>query len=171
MPNSNLLLKAPEWGSLEKRTRLLDRFASYGGDPERVRFLGYIPRNDRFIAYQQVNICLDPQPHSGGMTTLDALHMGIPVLTLPGATPSSRLAAAVLSALGFTDWIATDSANFVAKATAFTADIPSLDELRHQLPSRITSSSFGNPVTYAKIVEEQYLNMWQHWCSNRNNSR
>ena len=169
VPGSVLLMKAPEWDQPEQRASLLDRFARCGGTLDQISFLGYMSHNDHLASYGCIDICLDPQPHSGGMTTLDALYMGIPVLTMPGATPSSRLASAILSAIGLDDWIATDSEAFVAKAAAFTADLSTLGKLRNQLRFKITESSIGNNTRYARAVEAQYRRMWQNWCGDPNN--
>ena len=164
IPGASLVMKAPDWDRPEERAVLLERFAGFGGDSERVRFLGFMNRQDHFAAFKQVDICLDPQPHSGGMTSLDALYMGVPVLTLPGATPSSRLASAVLSGLGMTEWIAADSTEFISKAVTFSDDLTKLSQLRSQLRRRMNESPIANPAAYAKVVEDQYRRMWENWC-------
>ena len=79
------------------------------------------------------------------MTTLDALWMGVPVVTSPGGTISSRLAAASLTAAGLTDFIAADLESYVERAVAKAMDLPALADLRAALRTRVAGSAFGDP--------------------------
>jgi len=99
------------------------------------------------------------------MTTLDALWMGVPVITSPGASISSRLAAASLTALGLTDFIAADHDATVALAAAKARDLPALAQLRATLRARIAGSPFGDARAYAAAVEAAYRGMWRRWCA------
>ena len=99
------------------------------------------------------------------MTTLDALWMGVPVVTSPGRTISSRLAAASLSAAGLHDFIAPDLDLYVEVAVAKAGDLPALAELRANLRERVEACEFGDPVRYARAVEAAYRDMWQRWCA------
>jgi predicted O-linked N-acetylglucosamine transferase (SPINDLY family) len=80
--------------------------AARGVATERVTLLGWPNASEPYEAYHDIDLALDPFPHSGGMTTLEALWMGVPVVTCVGQTIPSRLTAASLSALGLTDFIA-----------------------------------------------------------------
>jgi protein O-GlcNAc transferase len=93
--------------------------------------------------------------------------MGVPVVTAAGATISSRLAAATLTAAQLTDFIATDLRHYVELAAEKASDLPSLADLRSRLRDRVAHTEFGNPRHYARAVEKQYRAMWQTWCSAR----
>ena len=99
------------------------------------------------------------------MTTLDALWMGVPVVTCPGKTISSRLAAASLSALGLTDYIAADGDAYVALAIAKAGDLDALARLRAGLRGRLADLAVGDPRRYARAVESAYRDMWRRWCA------
>jgi predicted O-linked N-acetylglucosamine transferase (SPINDLY family) len=90
--------------------------------------------------------------------------MGVPVVTSPGRTISSRLAAASLSAAGLHDLIAPDLDRYVEVAVAKAGDLPALAELRANLRERVEGCEFGDPVRYARAVEAAYRDMWQRWC-------
>ena len=102
--------------------------------------------------------------YGGGMTTLDALCMGVPVITCPGPTISSRLAAASLTALGLERFIARDFTHYVELATAVASDVASLTRLRMELRDRIVRSPIGDGALYTRAVETAYRAIWRRWC-------
>lgn len=99
------------------------------------------------------------------MTTLDALWMGFPVVTLAGHTISSRLAAASLTALGLGEFVAIDKDAYVRLAVVKAGDLGELAALRAGLRDRMASSAIGDPVRYACAVEAAYREVWQQWCA------
>ena len=99
------------------------------------------------------------------MTTLDALWMGVPVVTRPGRTISSRLAAASLTALGLTDFIANSPAGYVDLAVAKARDIAALARMRMGLRGLVANSAIGDPNRYARAIETAYRAMWRDWCA------
>jgi predicted O-linked N-acetylglucosamine transferase (SPINDLY family) len=101
------------------------------------------------------------------MTTLDALWMGVPVVTWAGRTISSRLAAASLTAAGLTDFVAPDLESYVELVVAKATDLPALADLRATLRARVAGSAFGDPARYARAVEAAFREMWQRWGASR----
>jgi protein O-GlcNAc transferase len=149
--------------------RILNRiaalFAEDGIARERLTFLPAATRLDHFSAYGGIDLALDTFPHGGGMTTLDALWMGVPVVTVPGRTISSRLAAASLTAAGLTDFIAPDLQSYVDLAIAKTTDLSALADLRATLRASVAGSTCGDPARYTRAVETAFREMWQRWCA------
>jgi len=165
IPGSRLVLKDR---LLEcRRNGILGVFAEEGISADRVTLLDHMGRAAHFAAYGDVDIALDPFPHGGGMTTLEALWMGVPVVTASGRTISSRIAAATLTAAGLTDFIATDHQHYVQLAMDKASDLASLAQLRTTLRDHVAKTEFGDPVRYARAVERQYRSMWQTWCSSQ----
>src|SRR5262249_24963765 len=136
-----------------------------GVPADRVTLLGWRDATEHFEVYQNIDLALDPFPHAGGMTTLEALWMGVPVVTCAGSTIPSRLAAASLTALGLTDFVAPDLDAYVELAVAKARDLDALGRVRASLRERIAGSDFGDPVRYARAVEAAYRKMWQRWCA------
>jgi len=168
VPNSRLVLKgdrplAPEL----QRAAMLKTLSAEGIAAERVTFLDQLGRSAHFAAYHDIDIALDPFPHGGGMTTLDALWMGVPVITAPGRIISSRLATATLSAMGLDDFIAADGEGYVQLAVNHAGDLASLAQLRATLRGRLAATEFGDPVRYTRAVEQHYRAMWRKWCVRR----
>ncbi len=98
------------------------------------------------------------------MSTLDALWMGVPVVTWPGKIISSRLAAASLTTLGMTDFIASDPKSYVDLAVAIANDVDALARLRAGLRGRMAKSVIGDADRYRQAVESAYREMWRRWC-------
>ena len=135
-----------------------------GCDASRLRFLPRLRTADYRDAYRDVDIALDPMPFSGATTTLDALWQGVPVLTLPGARSCSRSTASLLTALKLEEWIATDEADFVARAQRLAADRQTLLALRKALRERMRVSPILDQPRFTDELEKIYRQAWQAWC-------
>ncbi len=167
LPTSRLLLKFKAHGGAQDHARLTAAFADRGIAAERITFLDETGRAEHFATYGRADICLDPTPHGGGMTTLDALWMGVPVVTVAHATPSSRLAAAVLAALDLGDWIAADVESYIGKAVELAADPARLADIRAGLRARIAATPVGDPERYTRAVEMAYEGMFSRWLGGK----
>ncbi len=159
VPGSVLLLKDGTLSEPEQQAALRGRWSALGGENGRLELRGGSSRQAHFEAYREIDLALDPLPHGGGMTTLDALWMGVPVVTLLGAAPSSRLAAAVLSALALGDWIAASPEDYLALAARLAADLCGLRTARATLRQRMQASPVGDAQRYARAVEARYLEL------------
>ena len=78
-PTSRLLLMVPPGSA---RARVTERLAQHGIRGERLMLVGHRPRRAYFELYRQIDIALDPLPYHGHTTSIDALWMGVPVLSL-----------------------------------------------------------------------------------------
>jgi predicted O-linked N-acetylglucosamine transferase (SPINDLY family) len=159
------MLKDRHLNRPELHAPILAGLAEEGVARDRVVLLDQGDRQDHFQMFGQIDIALDPFPHGGGMTTLDALWMGVPVVTAPGRTVSSRLAASCLTAVGLTNFVASDPTGYVDLAVAKAADLPALAALRAGLRSRMAATPVGDPARYSRAVEVAYRDMWRRWCA------
>ena len=57
--------------------------------------------------YNKIDVALDTFPRTGGVTTADALWMGVPVITMEGQRYIERQGASILNAIGQDELITT----------------------------------------------------------------
>jgi len=160
-PDARLVIKDHMLDDDETCRILRDRFARNGADLARISLLGSTSREKHLEAFAGIDICLDPFPQGGGVSTWEALYMGVPVVTRMGRSVPTRAAAAILSATGLSDWIARDDQNYLAIASRQAP--AQLQALRQDLPALINRRC--GPLAYAKAVEDAYREMWRRYCA------
>ncbi|HEY8747666.1 MAG TPA: tetratricopeptide repeat protein [Tepidisphaeraceae bacterium] len=162
VPDSRLLLHA-KFG--DHRTRLMDLARQAGIDPQRLRFVNTVPLDQYFGLYDQIDIALDPFPWAGGTTTLDALWMGVPVVSMAGDTGVSRGGLSILSNLGMADWVGNSREDYIQIAARAARDLPVLKRLRSEMRQRMSNSPLLDAPRFAAGVERAYREMWRRWCA------
>jgi protein O-GlcNAc transferase len=115
--------------------------------------------------HHQVDICLDTFPYNGATTSLHALWMGVPTLSLAGRTPTGRQGATVLGHVGLDEFVAWEAQEFVAKAVHWAGEVAALAQLRAGLRERVAASALGRPAVVAACLARGLRTMWQRWCA------
>jgi len=136
IPQARLLLQSHQSARPVFIQQMQQRLAAVGIAAERIWILPPAERIEYLRTYGEVDIVLDTFPYNGGTTTCEALWMGVPTLTLRGETMLARQGAALLTAGGLADWVATDRGEFVSKAAAFAGDVPGLSRDDRVYPAR-----------------------------------
>ncbi|AWL95252.1 tetratricopeptide repeat protein [Bradyrhizobium ottawaense] len=165
VPGSRLLIKDVALDDQLVRENLLARFEACGLPAERVDLLGATLRSKHLASFNRVDICLDPFPQNGGVSTWEALQMGVPVVAKLGNSLPSRAAGSILTALGLPDWVTDSHEAYIEIATSRGSEISELDRLRRELPDKIRAAAASNPVSYGRAVDEAYRAMWRRYCS------
>jgi protein O-GlcNAc transferase len=135
-PGSRVLFAYSGYELPEVQARIAGWFAAENIGPERLIFHGPLPHRDLLALYGQTDIALDSFPYSGGLTTLEALWMGVPVVTLPGRSFAGRHSLSHLSVVGLTETIAADADDYVGIVGRLSADRGRLASLRAGLRAR-----------------------------------
>jgi predicted O-linked N-acetylglucosamine transferase (SPINDLY family) len=162
VPGSHLVLHAHAG---QHRESIRQRFLAAGVTPGRIDFVPRLARASYLQTYNRLDIGLDPFPQNGGVTTLDALWMGVPVVTLAGRTAVGRAGRSILSNLGLPELIAATPAEYVAIAVARASDPERLAALRSGLRARMRSSALTAGQQYAADIEAAFRAMWHDWCA------
>ncbi len=162
VPRSRLVLKDLATKDTGVQQGILDRFALHGIAAERIRFLeqqAWII--DHLACYGEVDIALDTYPYNGATTTMEALWMGVPVISLVGNRTSARYGLSFLTGAGLSELAVDSPANYVKAAQKLSNNLEDLSTLRAQLRQRIAQSPLCNASDFARAVEEAFSQMWK----------
>jgi len=162
IPTARMLVGAIEDDA--SRQALAARFAARGVPEERLAFRKRTTMHDYLLSHHDVDVILDTAPYTGGTTTQHALWMGVPVLTLRGASVPSRQTAALLGYLGLASFIADSVDEYVRQAAHHAGELAELSTLRQQLRTLITKSPACDAVSLARSVERALRMAWIRWC-------
>jgi protein O-GlcNAc transferase len=163
LPNARLLFAGVN--ASETRTLFLERFAAAGVAGARIAFSPRADLEGYYRLYNTVDIALDSMPYGGGTTTFDALWMGVPIITVPGATPVSRSAAGILSVLGLDEWVGKTPQDYVRLAVGHAGDPAALSVLRKSLRKTMLDSPIMDEARFAADAETIFRGMWRIWCA------
>jgi protein O-GlcNAc transferase len=136
-------------------------FTDVAVDPERITFMDYRPRDQYLRTYQEIDLLLDTFPYNGHTTSLDALWMGVPVVTIKGETPVSRAGYALLANLGLQELAAKSADEFVRVAVKLARDAARLRVLRSELRDRMTRSALMDGQRFARGMEQVIREAWR----------
>lgn len=162
VPGSKLLIKAQGLQDAGLRRLVFERFHSAGVGSHRLQLAPPTPTlAEHMQSYAGVDIALDTFPYHGTTTTMDALWMGVPVVTLEGDRHASRVSASILSTLSLQELIASSTEQYLAIARTLAGDPVRLQALRASLRERLRSSPLMNGERFTRRLEEAYLQMWQ----------
>jgi protein O-GlcNAc transferase len=162
VPGSKMVLNNRLLSDSSRQGRLLSLFMDHGVGAERVEFKMGGAHADFLTQYELVDVVLDTAPYSGGLTTCEALVMGVPVLTVPGDRFCSRHAASHLIHGGYTEGVCTSADNMAGKAKTITADPVALNAQRRALRAKVLASSLCDVATFSA---QFYATLRQEWRS------
>jgi protein O-GlcNAc transferase len=165
-PGSRMLMKSAELKDAGVRERITEIFAACGVGQERLEFLEPTQGlREHLATYARVDVALDTAPYNGTTTTCEALHMGVPVVTLPGLTHASRVGVSLLTAVGAADLIASDRDAYVRLAVELANDTARLDALRASLRGALAASPLCDREGFARRFGGALREMWRRHCA------
>lgn len=154
LPDSRLLMKTKALSCPATAALWRDRLAGAGIDLNRVTMIGATTNLEHMGWCASVDVALDPFPFSGSTTTLETLWMGVPVVTLPGETFSSRHSLTFLTVAGVEGCVAADEAAYVDLAVGWASDPERLTALRHDLRARMAAGPLCDGARLAAALAE-----------------
>ena len=108
-----------------------------------------------------MDISLDTLPFAGGITTLESLCMGAPVVGLTDTSKiTHRTSSVILSPLGLCEWVAETKDEYIEIVCNWVRNLGELAELRQELRDRVLAQASK----FVPQVETAYREMWSRWC-------
>jgi predicted O-linked N-acetylglucosamine transferase (SPINDLY family) len=159
--SSQITLLCPEG---QPRERVLELLKREGIDSRRVGFVEMRERTAYLELYNTFDIALDPFPYNGHTTTLDALWMGVPVVSLAGQSAVARGSFSQLANLGLEEFAAFSTDDYLRIAMELAGDRARLAELRRNLRPRLQASPLMDGARFTRQIEAAYRTMWRRWC-------
>jgi protein O-GlcNAc transferase len=135
--------------------------AARGIDPARLIFAGRIQYEDHLARLRLADLFLDSFPFSAGATASDALWAGVPVVTRPGDSFASRMAASLLKTLGLPELVAEGPEEYERIATQLATDPAGLAALRERLATLRHTSALFNTERFTRHLESAYETMYE----------
>jgi predicted O-linked N-acetylglucosamine transferase (SPINDLY family) len=164
VPRSCLLLKYKGMESEVFQDRFQSWIAKEGVARDRLRFAGYSPLAEYLAAYGGIDIALDPFPYNGGSTSLDAVYMGVPLVTLTGRLAVQCGGASLLRTIGLSDMVAETPERYLETAVSMAGMVPKMPDIRRDMRQALLSSPFLDEAGAVRDVEDAFRNMWRAWC-------
>lgn len=158
---SRLILKSRIFDSEEGRAAVCTRLDNMGYDLKQIELRGF--SEDYLKQYNDVDIALDTYPYTGGITTCEALYMGVPVVTLCGNRHGARFGASLLQNAGLAELIAADEQQYVEKAVAIARDPQLIEALHLNLRHMMQGAALMNKSQYVKELETAYAEIWEKY--------
>jgi predicted O-linked N-acetylglucosamine transferase (SPINDLY family) len=165
VPESRLALKNRALSEPEARTWVVAQFSRRGIGEGRILMSGLVENlADHLRSYQMIDLALDTFPYHGTTTTCEAMWMGVPVLSLCGASHVSRVGASLLGQVGLDEFRVTRPEDYVRRAIELARDPGPLATLRIALRERMLQSSLTDERGFTSRLERCYRNVWRSWC-------
>lgn len=159
IPNSRLLLCYCGWPDPSNRQRVRDVLGKYGLE-DRVHFDYQAGHGQLLKRYGDVDLALDTFPYSGGLTTCEAMWMGVPTISLIGNRFAGRHSFSHLSNAGLGQFAAENSARYLEIAMHWAADRDGLAEIRSTMRSRVECSHLCNASEFTFAFEQLLENLF-----------
>lgn len=165
--DSRVLMVYGGLGEASTRDAVYGVLARGGVPRERVELVGETEQTKLLQAYGEVDLALDPFPYSAGVTTLEAMWMGVPTVTFVGDTFAGRHAATHLIAAGLDGFCTASVDDYVAMAVEWTRRRDELADLRRGLRARVAASPLCDAPRFADNLSRELMRLWTEWCGAR----
>lgn len=160
VPGSKLFLKSKQYETTAFVDNIIQQMAKHGINQDRLQFEGYAMHEDLLCSYNQVDISLDPWPYSGGLTTCEALWMGVPVVAISGPTFAGRHSTTHLINAGYGDWVAKDWTQYKKIALRWANDVEALSAIRKSMRAQFEASPVCDGARFGAHLGQAFKEMW-----------
>jgi len=132
-------------------------------DPARLIWGEQLPQARHLGRLQVADLVLDTRPVCAHTTASDALWAGVPVVTCPGETFVSSVAASLLNSIELPELIAPDPAAYESLALALASDPGRLRALRERLAHNRERCALFDSERYTRDLEALFHRMLERY--------
>ena len=165
LPTARLILKTHQLSDGSTADGFRADFAALGITGDRIEMRGSSGHRAFMGEYGHVDIVLDPFPYSGGLTTFEALWMGVPTITLAGEIFAARHSTSHLSNAGLADWVTQSIPDYIEMAITRANDLGALTALRAKLRRQVHRSPLCDAPRFGRSLGSALRHAWQTWCA------
>jgi protein O-GlcNAc transferase len=159
VPGSVLWLLA---ANADFQANLRREAAARGVDPARLIFAGRADPDQHMARLALTDLMLDTAPFNGHMTSSDALWRGVPLVTMPGRSFASRVAASLLTAMEMPELIADSLQAYEALALKLAQDPALLKSLREKMAKNRDATALFDTDRLRRNIEAAYIAMLEN---------
>ena len=144
-------------------TRNLRREAQRRGvDANRLVFAGNVDKmEDHLARHRMADLFLDTLAFNAQTTACDALWSGLPLVTCPGRSMVSRVAAGLLNAIVLPELIAKSTEEYEGLAFALATDPGKLLKIKKTLDANRLTTPLFNTQRYVRDLENVFREMYE----------
>lgn len=167
LPESRLLLRGAQYESKDYCQKIRETLSEQGIGEYRIIFEGPTKHKDFLETYQRIDIALDTWPYSGGLTTCEAMLMGVPVVTLPGPTFAGRHSATHLINAGLQELVTSSWEEYRHRVLELANDLPNLAVIRAGLRTILHYSPVCDAPRFANHFNNALRAVWVRYCEGK----
>jgi predicted O-linked N-acetylglucosamine transferase (SPINDLY family) len=165
VPESRLVIKNSAIAVPHARDELSRWFAARGIALERVLLRAKSPHAAMLAEYGDIDLGLDTFPYNGGLTTCEALWMGVPMVAIEEERMISRQTSSMLRQVGGEDFIARTRDEYIELAVRWAQQRDRLAAVRRSLRERMRISPLCDGARFTRNLEAALRTVWRRWCA------
>lgn len=148
---------------MQNTQRNLRREAEARGiDGERLVFASIVEHDRHLQRLGLADIALDNYYHGGGVTSLDVLWAGVPLLSVAGIAPGGRLGATLSGAMGMPELVCRDLDDYVERAIGLATDPSARGALHEKMLRQRQSTALFDTDRFTRNLERGIAAAWDN---------
>ncbi len=164
-PQSTIRLKRQQFSDQHTRERIIDDFQQRGISSSRISMDPSLPTIEEHLdAYNKIDIALDTSPFNGMTTTMEALWMGVPVMSLSTPTYAGRIGKSILEQAGLNTFHSEKTSLLAERCGFFAAHLQELDVIKKSLRQQVQRSLLVDSDRFGRDFGQALSFHWQTLC-------
>lgn len=150
-------------GSSTSRDNLRAAAVGHGVDPGRLRFAEPLPVAEHLARIRLADLFVDCFHYNAHTTAMDALWVGLPLVTKIGSGFATRVAASLLGAVGLSELVTSSDSEYFELALELARDPARLGSIRDRLEANRSIMPMFDTEQYTRHIEAGYEAAYQRY--------